>query len=165
MEEIIVERTIKVLAEHLQPELLDVWLFNESELERLEIIEKKNLDIPINVSSEDFFRFGLGERVSSKNYRFIVSSQRNIADTDHRGDVANEYDLEIFFIYDFGFDEKSRYYIPMRVREAIIKAVEKHSRMITGRSSDITLSDISTVETAGKGGRSVLAGVLYKTIA
>lgn len=166
MEEIIVERTIVTLSEHLQGELVNVWEYNAKELLQVNPSIETDTDVPFTVSSDDFFRFNLGEKVSSKNYRFIVSAQRGVADSDHRGDIASEYDLEILFLFDyrFGENELSRYYIPMRVRQAIIQAVEKNSREITNRSSNITLHDFLTAEATGKGSRTVMAGVLYKTV-
>ena len=167
MEEILIERTIATLSEHLQSELVKVWQYNAKELLKVNPNNANDLSVPFEVSTDDFFRFNLGERVSSKNYRFIVSSQRGVADSDARGDVANEYDLEIVFLYDFKFgsDELSRYYIPMRVREAVIRTIEENTRDITGSSSNITLDDFITAEASGKGSRTVMAGVLYKIIA
>ena len=165
MEEILVERTIKALSEFLMPELAKVWIDQEDMLVSLDIGHQKNLNIPINPVPEDFYRFSLDERVSSKNYRFIVSCQRNVADSSHRGEFASEYDIEIIFLYDYGFDGVSRYYTPFRVRQAIIQAIEKNSRQFTGRSSDITLSEFLMAEASGKGSRTVMAGILYKIIA
>ena len=165
MEEILVERTIKTLVDHLDGELHKVWNYNEDQLLRLDPGHIQDKKVPFLPEIADFFRFSLDERVSTKNYRFVVSCQRAVIDSTHRGNVANEYDVEIVFIYDYRFDGKSRYYVPMRVREAIIRAIENNFRIITSRSSDITLEDIATVEAAEKGSRSILAGVLYKIIA
>ena len=165
MEEILVERTIVALTHGLPKALQNVWRYNEDQLGELNSDHQKNYLPPFLPVADDFFRFSLDERVSSKNYRFVVSSQRTVIDSTHRGDVANEYDVEIMFLYDYRFDGKSRYYIPMRVREAIIKAIEENFRFITRRSSDITLTDITTAEATGKGSRTVVAGLLYKIIA
>ena len=165
MEEVLIERTIKTLTDYLQAEMVKVWATNEDELSKLDPGYVKNLVIPFTASNEDFYRFSLDERASQKNYRFVVSCQRNVADTTDRGELANEYDLEIVFFYDFSFVGKSRYYIPMRVRDAVIRAVENQSRKITGRSSYITLAEINTAEMTVKGGRTVLCGLLYKIIA
>ena len=165
MEEVIVERTIKTLTDHLSGEMTKVWDRNEELLKKLDSSHEKNLTLPFSVVSDDFYRFSLDERVSPKGYRFIISCQRNIADSTDRADLANEYDLEILFLYDFNFSGKSRYYIPMRVRQAIIQTIQENSREISGRSSYVTLSDIQTAEAAGKGARTVLCGLLYKVIA
>lgn len=165
MEEILVERTIKALSAHLMPELAIVWREHEEHLLALDIGHQKSLDIPINPLPEDFFRFSLDERISSKNYRFIISCQRNVADSTHRAESASEYDIEIIFLYDYGFDGASRYYVPFRVRQAMIQAIEKNSRQFTGRSSDITLAEFLTAQASERGSRTIMAGLLYKIIA
>ena len=165
MEEILIERTIKVLFENLEEKMTKVWKSVEDKLAKLGPAYQERSKIPFVPTPNDFFRFSLGERISNKNYRFIVSCQRSSVDTTDRGEVANEYELEIVFLYDYKFDGRSRYYIPMRVREAIMSVIEDQSRHITGRSSNITLGDIQTAEATAKGSRTVMAGVVYKIIA
>ena len=164
MEEVLVERTIKVLVDYLDAEMALVWTDIEGKLEKLDPMYQKNLTLPFIVDAQDFFRFSLDERPSVKNHRFIISCQRTIADTTDRSDLASGYDLEVIFMYDYTFDGKSRYYIPMRVREAIINALQKHSRLITGRSSYFSVGEINTAEMSDTASRTVLCGVQFKTI-
>ena len=87
-------------------------------------------------------------------------------ESSNRADSISQYGLEIMFMYETGFDDiRSRIYIPLRIREAIIKTIEENYREITRRSSFISLDDIGIVEADNEGNRSIIAGVLFNIIA
>ena len=163
MEEQLVERTIKLLAGNLRGVMATNWEKQHIAMTNIDDAYQE-LAMPEFVE-EDFYRFSLDERISSKDYRFVVGCQRSVQDTTQRADVLEIYTLDILYIHDFKFDNQSRYYIPMRVRNSVIALIGSHYRNITGRSSNIVLKDIAMAEEAAKGSRSVLTGVSYDIVA
>ena len=163
MEEVLIERTIKVLTVELQAKLVETWERQNKSLKEINP-SREDDQVPFEVEESDFFRYSLEERPTTKNYRFIVSCQREILDSTDRGMSISEYETEIVFLYDFGYDKVSRYYIPLRVREAISKTIQENFRKITRQSSHITPHNTAAVETANGGDRMVITGISYKIV-
>lgn len=165
MEEIIVERTIKLLQEKLNRQVVKTWAKIDDGL--LNINPDHVISTPpFEFKDKDFFRFNLEETVANSNKRIIVGCERSIADSSNRGDIANDYTLEIMFMYETNYsDIRSRIYIPLRYREAIIRTIGENYREITNHSSFISLEDLGVVESDNEGNRSIVAGVVYQVVA
>lgn len=165
MEEILIERTINLLREKLNENVIDVWNRLDQKMARVNP-DYKATDPPLNISDKDFYRFNLDEVADTSNKRIIVGADRGIVDATNRGNVLSQYTLEIMFMYETGYqDIRSRIYIPLRYRDAIIQTIETNYREITSQSSWITMDDIGTVESDNDGNRSIISGISYQVIA
>ena len=164
MEEILVERTIQVLSEHLNAQVLKVWSKVETQLTVLDENYEATTP-PFEFTEKNFYRFNLDEVASSDEGRIVVGCERKVVESSNRGDFVNGYALEILFMFETGYEDiRFRLYIPMRYRNAILDTIQEHYRTILKRSSYFVIRDMGVVEANNDGNRSILAGVLYDVV-
>ena len=162
-EEILIERTVKVLEDNLNSALTEVWGEVAANYTKLGV-DKTLIDAPV-ISAGSYHRWSLEDRAATSDFKIIVNSGLTPSDSTNVGTPLRQYDLSIEIIWTYGQQESDRYSVPARVREGVLRTIEKFKRDIVGTNKIWVADAMMGADNPGEGNRESAAGVLYNIIA
>lgn len=173
-EEIYILRTIDLLKEGLNTEILKVWeqIRNSYSASGYDATgtddnnpNKITLIEPPDIADEDYFQWSLEEKPFTGVWAILVNCDLQLQDSNDAVFLLGNYQLSVGIAYQTQYIEADRYAALSRIRIAIMETIKKrHDRILyNGGTLEVASTRMRDINPA-EGNRIVVAEVLYNLI-